>query len=329
MDTTLQGTTYKYSKLIEDPMSLNLMYSDLLESNSFKITDISIEKLIASYRIFGNIKSAKIVNAYQTFAKIINSNSHSLTAKRNSDLSIDLKIADYQSWPLTGVSLFQPFELVRLIATRLNSAIEISSELIENEIEVLARFDKLRTIRIRVSHNLVLATLGIHGFTFVPICNEGYYQELFNMALKNNADQHDRIRIHREQQFEYLRSPETPDASFMSSISEEDESPILRKRSHSESDIPPTVKFSPDLQTFQEKNLSTLNEYKNLKYRSHRSSRAALDMILMLGYQLEKPSKSNKTISLQAVLELHDKAEMTYKITFEPSKRKTGQQSSC
>eukprot|EP00800_Vazella_pourtalesii_P018514 TRINITY_DN5971_c1_g1_i1.p1 TRINITY_DN5971_c1_g1~~TRINITY_DN5971_c1_g1_i1.p1 ORF type:complete len:354 (-),score=59.38 TRINITY_DN5971_c1_g1_i1:138-1199(-) len=324
---SLIGYEYKYAELLQDHELLNQMVTDLVESKSFLVSDISFDDLVDSYRIYGNLKSAKINNAFATFAKMINSNSHDLTAKRNLDLSIDLKMNEYQSLSLTKFSQLQPFELAHIIANRLYSAIEINSDIIENEIEVLARFDELNTVRIRVSLKLVLATLGMDGFTFSPICNEAYYQDLFNMALMSNANKHDRILTHREREFENLRLPGTPDPTGVMSlgcIDEEDTPPTFRKRSQSD----PSPKLSSDLHLYLEKNLEKLTNNSGMKFRPQRSSRASLNMMFMLGFQLETPGVANGSINLQATLELQDKLEMTYKLVFTKSTKRAGQQSS-
>ena len=325
---SLIGNDYIYTELLQDPELLNQMISDLVESKTFVVSDISFDELVDSYRIYGNLQSAKINNAYATFAKMINSNSHDLTAKRNLDLSIDLKMNEYQSLSLTKLSQLQPYELAHIIANRLYSAIEISSDIIENEIEVLARFDELNTVRIRVSLKLVLATLGIDGFGFSPICNEAYYHDIFNMALMSNANKHDRIMTHREREFEYLRVPATPDPTgtkTLGCIDEEDSPPPFRKRSQSD---PAPRKLSSDLHQYLVKNLEKLNNNPSRKFRPQRSSRASLNMMFMLGFQLEKPGVANGSINLQAALQLQDKLDMTYRLVFTKSTKKAGQQSS-
>ena len=278
--------------------------------------------MVDPYRIYGNLKSAKINNAFATFAKMINSNSHDLTAKRNLDLSIDLKMNEYQSLSLTKFSQLQPFELAHIIANRLYSA--------RNKLASRTRsrcYDELNTVRIRVSLKLVLATLGMDGFTFSPICNEAYYQDLFNMALMSNANKHDRILTHREREFENLRLPGTPDPTGVMSlgcIDEEDTPPTFRKRSQSD----PSPKLSSDLHLYLEKNLEKLTNNSGMKFRPQRSSRASLNMMFMLGFQLETPGVANGSINLQATLELQDKLEMTYKLVFTKSTKRAGQQSS-
>ena len=320
--------------MVNDPMSLNLMITDLRKSNKFVVSDIPVYDLIDAYRIFGHVQSATISKAYTTFCKMVNSNCHNLTARKNADDTIEIKIPDYNQWSWSRVSHFQPFELANFIANRLYSAIEFSTDFIENEIDILSRYDEKCTVRIRASLNLVLATIGKHGLMFKPICNEMYYEDIFKKALVNNAELHDKVISRREKRFESLRSPGTPDESkslFLTSITEEASPRIERKKSRSDTDL-----LDHELHAFQENNLRRLNDNISLKYKSHghSSNRASLDMMGLLGYRLEQPHTGIKSgaIRLQAMIEIQDKVDMSYRIKFTETpitrKRKTALQSS-
>ena len=329
---SLRGTTYPYSDMINDPMSLNFMHSDLLNSHTFIISGIPIQELVDAYRIFGHVQSITISKAYTTFVKMINSNCHNLMAKKNNDDTIEMKIPDYNEWSWSKESLFQPFELASFISNRLYSAIELPVEYIANEIWILAKHDGLKTVKIRVSMNLVLATIGKHGLAFTPICNDMHFEDVFKKALINNAELHDKVIDRRERRLESLRSPSTSDETkslFLSSITEEGSPQTPRKLSRSDTDL-----LDPKLHAFQENNLRRLKHNVSLKYKSHGSSRASLEMLSMLGYRFEQPETGTKSgsIRLQAMLEIQDKLDLNYRIKFTESpidrKRNTVHQSS-
>ena len=329
---SLRGTTYPYSDMASDPMSLNCMRSDLLSSKTFEVSSIPVQELVDAYRLFGHVQSVTISKAYTTFTRMINSNCHSLTAKKNVDDTLEIKIPDYSQWAWSRVSQFQPFELASFISNRLYSAIELPVEFIENEISILARYDEIKTVKIRVTMKLVLATIGKHGLTFSPICNETCYEEVFKKALENNAELHDRVIYRREKRFESLRSPETPDETksmFLASITEEGSQEAARKKSRSDTDL-----LDHELHIFQENNLRKLKRNISLKYKSHGSSRASLQMMWLLGYRLEQLDTGTKSgeIRLKATIEIQDKQELSYRIKFTETpitkKRKTVLQSS-
>ena len=312
---------------MSDHMSLESMYSELLDSKKFMISQIPISELLNAYRIFGNIQSFTIVKAFQSFTRIINANCHTLTAKKNVDNTIDIRIPDYELWSLTKISQIQPFEIGHQIATRLYNAINIPIEIIEDEIEVLARYDELRTIKIRASLNLVLGTLGRQGFVFTPICNTSYHNEISNKALISSAILDDRISSRRrsiEEELEYLSLPTTPIESPLPRILEENEtSPYaMRKRSRSETDVsahraPTTYHIDsimePELQIHQKRRLKKL-QAGSLNYTA-KSNRGTLKMISLLGFQ-PAPKTNTGPINLEATIEMEDKLDTTYRIRF-------------
>lgn len=317
-------------------MSLESMYSELLESKKFTISQIPISELLNAYRIFGNVQSFTMVKAYQTFTKIINANCHTLTVKKTPDYSIDIRIPDYEIWSLTKISQLQPFEIGHQIASRLYTAIDIPVDIIENEIEVLARYDELRTIRIRASLNLVLATLGRQGFDFEPICNMSFHKEISNNALISSAMMDDRISSRRksiEDELGHLSLPSTPiEFPKLESISEERSPVAIRKRSRSETDVRPThyidSMMEPELKTHLRRKLKQL-QAGSLKYTS-KANGATLKMISLLGFQ-SVPKTNTEPIKLEAIMELEDKLDMAYRIRFikldNSSKRVTPQHS--